>query len=162
QWARLRHWVEAARDDRVLAEELEDDAARWTKSPARAPPWSRLRLSLAEDLLRRGSLPLSLEARAFVEAGRRVLHQRRLGLAGAAAAVLMASAAGGVVYVRDARAKDARRTARMEEEVRRRAEVEEQNQKLREAHARIDALVDELKAAPSHAKLGELEQQLED
>jgi eukaryotic-like serine/threonine-protein kinase len=160
QWGRLRHWLEVARDDRLLAEELEEDAARWQKNPALVPLWSRLRLALAEDLVRRAAAPLSTEALVFVEAGRRASRRQRLVRAGGAAAVLLASAVGITAYVQALSAKEEATRQALIEQTRARELAEQKTQQLRTAQAQIDKLVEELRATPSLAKLRELEQRM--
>lgn len=59
QWRRLRGRVEALRDDRLLAEELERDAERWARERGDSLLWRKRRLAAAEDLVRLGVVRLS-------------------------------------------------------------------------------------------------------
>jgi hypothetical protein len=162
QWGRLRRWVEEVRDDRLLAEELEQDATRWRESPELVPPWNRHRLAFAEDLVRRAAAHPSADARAFVDAGRRAERRKRLAITAAALAVLAMSAGGGAAYVRAVHAKEAATEQALVEQTRSRELAERQTRDLQAAQDRIDRLVGELREAPSLAKLRELEQRMEE
>jgi serine/threonine protein kinase len=102
QWERLRGWVAEARDDRLLAEEIERDAATWAKSRSTELLWRKGRLAGAADLLRRGLVRLTDDASDFVETAVRAERraQRRVyliggtllvGLTAAIAALLIAN-----------------------------------------------------------------------
>ncbi|MDC3957466.1 protein kinase [Polyangium jinanense] len=160
QWGRLRRWVEEARDDRLLAEELEQDATRWRETPALVPLWSRHRLAFAEDVVRREAARPSADARAFLAAARRAERRARLVITGAALAALVMSAGAGAAYVRAIRAKEAATELALSEQTRSRELAEQQTRDLRAAQDRIDKLMGELREAPSLAKLRELEQRM--
>lgn len=96
QWWRLRDWIATARDDRVLAEDIERDAERWARE--KEDPsllWKKRRLAEAEDLLRVGLVKLSPLAERFVNAGRPVERRARLVLAAVALVGLVAATLGG-------------------------------------------------------------------
>lgn len=96
QWWRLRDWISTAREDRLLAEDIERDAERWAKEQEDPSLlWKKRRLAAAEDLLRVGLVKLSPLAERFVKAGRPVERRARLALAAVAVLALGAAAAGG-------------------------------------------------------------------
>jgi serine/threonine protein kinase len=160
QWGRLRAWVEEAREERVVAAELERDAARWRASPELTPPWRRYRLSFGEDLARRAHPSLSADALAFLHAGRRAERRAQGAVAGAALAVIVAVAGAGAGYVRAVQAKeDATRHALAEEQASR-ALAERRTREVEEAQRRIEGLVRDLADSPSREAMLELERQL--
>lgn len=96
QWWRLRDWIATAREDRILAEDIERDAARWARE--KEDPsllWKKRRLAAAEDLLRVGLVKLSPLAERFVNAGRPMERRARLALAAVALLGLAAATLGG-------------------------------------------------------------------
>jgi serine/threonine protein kinase len=108
QWERLRRWLAAAREDRLLAAEIERDAAAWIKDESPERVWRKRRLYAAEDLARRGRVRLSLSAQRFIGAGKRIEQNRRL-IIGAVAAVLAgAGLIGALEYVQQIRAAEQR------------------------------------------------------
>ena len=68
EWSLLRAWLESARDDRLLVAHIERDAARWVESRDVAELWRKGRLASAVELWKRGSVPLSDNARSFLAA----------------------------------------------------------------------------------------------
>ena len=82
EWGRLAGWVAEARADRVLADEIERDAARW-RADETAALWKPRRVEAAEDVVRRGLAPLSADAVAYVRAGRAALRRQKIVAAGA-------------------------------------------------------------------------------
>ena len=66
EWSLVRGWLEDARDDRLLVAHIERDAARWVESRDVAELWRKGRLAAALELWKRGSVPLSDAARAFL------------------------------------------------------------------------------------------------
>ncbi|MCC6551852.1 MAG: protein kinase [Polyangiaceae bacterium] len=153
QWGRLRAWVAEAREDRLLAGELERDAARWRADPHGVPLWQKRRLAYAKELHRQGTLRVSAGALAFLKASRRAARRVRLALAGAAAIAALSFLTAGVAYVRAVQAEEAetRRTLVKEQEDRRRAE--EQRRELEEAQTAIAALTRELRDAKSKEEI---------
>jgi type II secretory pathway predicted ATPase ExeA len=81
RWAALRRWVDEARQDRLLAHEIERDAKAWLERPDRERLWRGRRLVAAEDLVRAYTVELSLEATEFVAYGRRAERRGRALLA---------------------------------------------------------------------------------
>lgn len=69
-WSRLASWLDEAREDRALHEDLERDAAAWaeTRDPERL--WKKRRLIAGEDVVRRGHERSSDVALEFLRAGR--------------------------------------------------------------------------------------------
>jgi serine/threonine protein kinase len=70
QWRRLRAWIEEAREERLLAEAIERDAAEWASARDAERLWKKRRLAAAEELAKKGHAEISETARAFVRAGR--------------------------------------------------------------------------------------------
>jgi WD40 repeat protein/serine/threonine protein kinase len=112
-WSRLRKWIDAARADRALAEEIEREATLWGKERSDERVWKKRRLLAAEDLAKQRSLELSKGARDFVRAGRRVERRGRVALGILLAGVLAVALGGGAKYVHDTRA--ARKAAEAKE-----------------------------------------------
>jgi len=100
QWERLRDWVSEARDDRLLAEEIERDAARWSERRDPTLLWRRRWLVAAEDLWRRGLVKLSPTAIEFVRRARSAERRWKWVLAGMMAAPLLVGITTGYSYVR--------------------------------------------------------------
>lgn len=113
QWPRLGRWVREAQSDRLLAEEIEADAARRSREPDGAALWQARRLSNAIDLMDRGTVHLTGRAAAFLRASRRAERRARIGIAAAAIAILLSLAGAAFLYVRAAQAE--RAAARAEE-----------------------------------------------
>lgn len=107
QWSRLRGWVEQARDDRRLGEEIERDAARWQSEPDAAPSWRGRRLVFAEELMRRRGARLSKQAEAFLRASRRAERVGRIMAVLVAVVVALALAGMGASSVSALRAERA-------------------------------------------------------
>lgn len=97
EWGQLRGWIEEARANRLLAEELERDASRWERTRDAAELWRKRRLSAALELEKHGQVPLSDAARAFVRAGLREERRGRLA-ALALGLVLVAGVVGAAVW----------------------------------------------------------------
>ncbi len=101
QWEELRGWIHEAREDRLLAEELERDAAKWSEAPDASLLWRKRRLAAAEEVRRRGTVRLSDIADRYLSVGRGE-ERRGIFLAVAAALVVVfAGAVGAGLYVRD-------------------------------------------------------------
>ncbi|WP_437325821.1 nSTAND1 domain-containing NTPase [Sorangium sp. So ce381] len=111
QWGTLRRWLDEARGDRSLAEELEQAAERHEAERDDSLLWKKRRLIAAEDLARSGRVTLSERAQAFVHRGR-VVELRGKMVTGAAGLVVVALAlAGGWKYAQDIKAKEAEANA---------------------------------------------------
>jgi eukaryotic-like serine/threonine-protein kinase len=115
QWERLRAWVAEAREDRLLADELERDAIAWDRSRDPALLWRKGRLAAAEEVRRHEVVRLSDVATEFVDSARRAESRARriLTIAGlAVAAGLGASVVALVVAnVREGRNSEVRAEA---------------------------------------------------
>ncbi|MEP7121788.1 MAG: protein kinase [Byssovorax sp.] len=144
QWTRLRAWIAVAREDRLLAEEIEREATAWSRSPSDERVWRKRRLVAAEDLGKRGSVTLSETSRAFVKAGKGAERRARVlaGVAGTAA--LLAVAFGGLLYVQNIGAErraaegardDARRAATAADENARQATAAERHANVEKERA---------------------------
>ncbi len=80
QWRTLRGFIDMLREDRALAAEIEEAASSWTRSEERERLWRGRRLGAARQLGKRGGVPLSNEARAFLSAFRRADVRGRTGV----------------------------------------------------------------------------------
>ena len=121
EWARLREWLGEARGDRVLAEEIERDASRWSDTPDASLLLRTRRLAAAEEVRRKGTVRLSDIADRYLAVSRREEQQTRLYLAVAALLLLVGTAIAGTQYVRNIHA--ARETAEHNAEQARRNEL---------------------------------------
>lgn len=68
RWSRLRGWISEARADRLLAEELERDGAKWNDDIESVGLWMGRRLGFARDLVKKKEIHLSRNAQQFVQA----------------------------------------------------------------------------------------------
>jgi serine/threonine protein kinase/SpoVK/Ycf46/Vps4 family AAA+-type ATPase len=169
QWRQLRGWVEEARDERQLAEELERDAARWSAEPDLVAPWRKRRLAQALAITQSATVSLSAGARRFLDAGRRAERRARVfGLAAAMAGVALVGV-GAVGYINSLRAEErsARERAAFEEskatlEQQKRVELERAQGDLTERQRRIDELMQELTASQDPETIRELARQMSD
>ena len=157
QWGRLRSWVAEGRDDRMLAEELEHDAARWKRSPESTAPWRRGRLAAAEAVAARGAVVLSRDALELVRAGRsaegRVRWMTGAALLGIGAAVALA----GSLWVSAVQTEE-QRTQRALEAAEKNLELAKKNERDALAEkARVDALLAQLDEATRRALLSSVE-----
>ncbi|WP_437671883.1 nSTAND1 domain-containing NTPase [Sorangium sp. So ce131] len=160
QWERLRAWVAEAREDRLLAEELDRDAARWHAAPREAPLWRGRRLAFGEALRGRVGLPMPPRAAAFLEASRRAERRAALLGAGAVAAAVLAVAGFGLVYLREVRAREAEVRSALRKEQASRELAEEQTRNVQQAQDRIAQLLRELADSPTKEAVLALEEQI--
>jgi hypothetical protein len=115
QWTRLRAWIAVAREDRLLAEEIEREARAWIQDKHEERVFRKRRLVAAEDLNRRGTVALSLGAQSFLSAGRRVERRSKVLLGSACAVILAFAAAGTVLYVQNTRRAQAAAEAALQQ-----------------------------------------------
>ncbi len=108
-WTRLRTWIAEAREDRLLADEIERDADAWSKQRADERVWRKRRLIAAEDLVRKKSVRVSESARAFVAAGRAIERRGKITIGAVAVVIIGIASVAGVQYVR--KIKEARQLA---------------------------------------------------
>ncbi|WP_437753374.1 nSTAND1 domain-containing NTPase [Sorangium sp. So ce1389] len=160
RWERLRAWVAEAREDRLLAEELDRDAARWHAAPREAPLWRGRRLAFGEALRGRRDLPISRRAAAFLDASRRAERRAALRGAGAVAAVVLAGVGFGAAYLREARAREAEVLAALRKEQASRELAEEQTRNVQKAQDRIDLLLRHLADSPTKEAVLALQEQI--
>src|SRR5262249_26099120 len=142
QWARLRTWVAEAREDRLLAEELERDARRWADEPKRVPLWRKHRLAFAESRL--VSLDVAQEVTAFVRAGRRAERRTRGTIAAVWALAGALTVGAGPSYVRAVERQEAIARGALASERASRENLERRTHEVERAQARIDDLVRQL------------------
>ncbi len=123
QWERLRTWVAEARDDRVLAEEIERDAATWARARSGELLWRKGRLAVAAELHRRGVVRLSDLATEFVETASRTERraQRRVYLVGG---TLLVGTSAAIVALLVANVRESHNAAVRQEAERARTELD--------------------------------------
>jgi hypothetical protein len=70
-WSRLAGWLAEAREDRLLAEELERDAAAYARDQHPERLWKKGRIAAVTEMTRRGPILLSPAATQFLKQARR-------------------------------------------------------------------------------------------
>jgi hypothetical protein len=115
QWTRLRAWISVAREDRLLAEEIEREARAWVKNEHEEWVFRKRRLLAAEDLNRRGTVTLSQDARTFLLAGRRAERKSKVLLGSLSGVILSGAVLGTVLYVQNTRLARAAAEAALEQ-----------------------------------------------
>jgi serine/threonine protein kinase len=159
-WERLRAWVAEARESRLLAEEIERDAARWHARPELTATWRGHRLAAGERLPR--DVDLSEPAHAFLRASRRAERRGFAARAGAAGSAILALAFAGFGYVRAVRVeRDKTEHARVLAEESR-IEAERRTREVQEAQGEIDRLLKEMADSPSKEMIVDLQRQIRD
>lgn len=126
RWERLRYWIAEARGDRMLAEEIERDGARWKKDPESVGLWTGRRLAFARELVRKNEVRLSTDAAAFVRASVRASQRRRVVIATIGGLFIAVLVGAGAMYVQAQR--EFRRT--IDDIVRNNAEKDSKLEKL--------------------------------
>lgn len=166
QWKELRTWIHEVRLDREHAAELEAEAARWEEDDS-LPVLRARRLYQANELIRRGMVPISPAAARFVQAGRRAARQRRLLPILTAFSGLMLVASSAALYVRnidEARAlaerKEKEATQKEREATQKGKQLEQAVAQLAEAQKRVERLAADLKERPDAGRLNQLEDAL--
>jgi serine/threonine protein kinase len=127
RWGRLAAWVTEARDDRVLAGEIERDAQRFREDEESVALWRGRRLDFATDLLLRGTVRMSDAATEFVRTSRRAARRGRLLVGGAIALVSLSLFTAGLGVLRA--------------EQKRREDSENSQRKLQESTQQIQQLI---------------------
>jgi hypothetical protein len=160
QWARLRRWVAEAREDRLLAEEIEHDAERWRADREGTALWKKRRLVAAEDVRDRGTVKLSAAGAEFVAAARRAERRGQTLAAASVALVALAAGLGGKFYVdrigaEKARADEARSLA--EQNL---ATATEKGREVAKAQERIQTLLAQLADAPDKEAMFALQERV--
>jgi hypothetical protein len=97
-WGRLHRWLAEAREDRLLAEDVEREARAWNKDRGGDRVWRGRRLRAALELRTSGSVHLSDEAKGFLRVGRRRELTGRMVIGACIASVVTAALAGTTVY----------------------------------------------------------------
>jgi serine/threonine protein kinase/energy-coupling factor transporter ATP-binding protein EcfA2 len=146
QWARLRRWVAEAREDRLLADELERDAALWATKRDRVALWQRGALRLGEALRDRADVRISDAGKRFLAASRRAEGRRRLAVMSTVAAFVGAFGGGTWAYVHAIEAEEAGNTLAAAADQRSRELLAERSRSVGAAQARIDRLLLELES----------------
>jgi hypothetical protein len=167
EWKLLAQWIAEVREQRVLVEELETEAKKWSRDPEAASPWNRRRLAAAREIAEGGVAKLSEGARSFVRAGVAAERRSRVVAAAVAAAIVVLGAVAGGVYVRKLRADEAaaRQVASLERskasiEASKREELERAQTELDGRQRKIDELVKQLEGAKDPAAIEEVRRQM--
>ena len=108
RWKRLESWIAEAREDRLLAEDVERDARAWqTQSRPEERVWRKRRLYAASDLARKGTVKLDVTAREFIAAGRALERRGKVVAIGGAAILAAIGVVAGAFYVHARRTNEA-------------------------------------------------------
>ncbi len=162
QWARLRRWVAEAREDRVLADELERDAGIWASKRDRVALWRRGMLGLGEQLRDRGQVRVSDGGRRFLAASRRAAARGRLAVIAIAAGVVGTVGGGGYAYVRAVETEEAKTFAALLGERSSRELAERRALDVQTAQARIERLLAGLEGTARSPATRAIEAELRD
>lgn len=160
QWGKLRGWVAEAREDRLLAEELEHDAERWSRDAEAVPLWQRRRLVIASFLSRRGGVRLSTRALEFLKVSVRAERRNRWLAAGLAAAMLLSLSGGAVAYVSAVQAQEETSRLKLIEEQASREQAERQMHEVQAKQLKIDELLRDLADSPKKETVLALQRQI--
>ncbi len=160
EWSTLRHWVNEARESRLLAQELEQDAERNLVDADGAPLWQRRRLQQARDMLGRGDVGLSERAEQFLRASERVVQRRRWLMTGLAALGVIGAASGAGAYLGAINAEKANTQKALERERSTRKLAEDRTREVQQAQERIDELLLGMKDSPTKEAVVELQRQI--
>ena len=160
QWGKLRGWVAEAREDRLLAEELEHDAERWSRDAEAVPLWQRRRLVIASFLSRRGGVRLSARALEFLKVSVRAERRNRWIAAGLAAAMLLSLGGGAVAYVSAVQAQEETSRLKLIEEQASRELAERQMHEVQGKQLKIDELLRDLADSPKKETVLALQRQI--
>ncbi|MFO0757290.1 MAG: protein kinase [Byssovorax sp.] len=164
QWGKLRSWVAEAREERLLAAELERDAAAW-REDREAPLWQKRRLQAAEELHRLGVTGLSTDAIGFLKASRRAERRGKLLITGAVAIVALSILGGVAAYVRSVRVQEEATRVSLEKEQRALRATENalktaEESRLEAENSRRAAEETTLKVLAQQTKIDELSKEL--
>ncbi|HEY4157239.1 MAG TPA: serine/threonine-protein kinase [Polyangiaceae bacterium] len=160
RWGRLAGWLAEEREERLLAESLERATLLWLQDAEHAPRWRKLRLEAGERLARDTHVDLSDEAKQFLDVCRRDERNRRLGLFGVLALLVLGAALGTVSYLRAVHREQARTAAALAEEQESRRLAESRTREVEAAQTRIDQLLKDLADSPKKDEVLALQQQI--
>lgn len=160
QWGKLRGWVAEAREDRLLAEELERDAEKWRSDPEAVPLWQRRRLVFASFLSRRGGVRLSPRALEFLKASGRAERRNRWLVIGLAAVAALSLGGGAIAYVSAVRAQEETSRLKLIEEQASREQAERQMHEVQAKQLKIDELLRDLADSPKKETVLALQRQI--
>jgi serine/threonine protein kinase len=160
EWQRFHAWVAAARGARLLVEELEHDAARFTSDREAVPVWRRRRLLLALDTLERESLEPSPQGRAFLDAGLGAERKRRFTLTAMIVALAGLTAGGAGLYLRAVQQEKARTEVALQRELQSREIAESRTREVQRAQQRIDELLRDIENSPEKREVLALQAQI--
>ena len=159
-WQLLHSWVTEEREARTVAEELEQDAARFRVEPLAVPLWPRRRLLAMSDVLGRGDVSISPAAQDFLRASRRA-ERRRLVLGGGAVVLALLGAAWAAVsYVRGIEAAGSKTADAFKKERASRRVAEERTREVQAAQQRIDELLRNVADSPTKNEVLALQRQI--
>jgi serine/threonine protein kinase len=160
QWGKLRGWVAEAREDRLLAEELERDAEKWSTDHEAVPLWQRRRLVFASFLSRRGGVRLSPHALDFLRASGRAEKRNRWVMIGLAAVAALSLGGGAVAYVSAVQAQEETSRLKLIEEQTNRELAERQMHEVQAKQLKIDELLRDLADSPKKETVLALQRQI--
>jgi serine/threonine protein kinase len=161
QWGRLRAWVAEAREARLLAAEVERDAALWEADRDAVRLFRGRRLAHALELTG-GELGGSPRALAFLRESRAAERRGRAFTAIAAVTLLLGVSGGVTAYVRAIRAEEAKTRVALASERRSREDADRTTREVVEAQAQIKALLQQLDASPPKDRILALQEKILD
>jgi hypothetical protein len=159
-WETLRRWVSDAREDRLLATQLDRDAKRWRVDPDAVALWTPRQVAVAWRLVE-SKAPLSNDAEQFLRASRSALRRRRTVAAGLGAVALVATVGVAVSYVDAIRTQEQATQAALDQETVARETAEERTREVQEAQAKITELLAQIADSPTKQTIESLQSQIE-
>ena len=159
-WQLMRSWVAEEQESRSLAEELEQDAARYRAEPEAVPLWPRRRLANLAEVLSRGDVEISAGGRAFLEASRRAEWRRRALAGGAALAAFAVAAVGTVSYISAINTERGNTSQERDRALASKKIAEEKTREVQAAQQRIDELLRNVADSPTKDAVRELQRSI--
>jgi len=98
-WGRLRDWVAAEREARLVLEDFEDAAKRWNDLPDPEMLWRRRRLLLLEEILKQRGMRLDASAKKFYHTSLSAARHSRIIRTVAVVFVIVAGVVAWTMYV---------------------------------------------------------------
>jgi len=160
QWGKLRGWVAEAREDRLLADELERDAEKWKADPEVVQLWQRRRLAFGEELRRRGFVEVSSAAAEFLKRSRRAERRVRLLVGGLGSLLALSLFSIGALHARTMQVKEEAARNAYNNERQNREYAEQQTRRIQEDQAKIDQLLKDLDNSSTKEAVMELQRQI--
>lgn len=98
-WGRLRNWVAAEREARLILADFEDAARRWSEHPDPEMLWRRRRLLLLEEILKQRGMRLDGIAKKFYHTSLSAARRNTLVRTAALALVVASGVVAWTIYV---------------------------------------------------------------